>query len=125
MLEQRDVLYSLSSVSGVFLPNAAMLSVASAPVRKLRTIVSYPDGTAVKLAFDETLELQAIVTSGPTPVAVSLASHLGEQTTHSLQSGTGDRELALPTANADRVRVRRVNPHGPRWHDLSVRINSG
>lgn len=110
--------------AGVFL-SGPLHEVAAKPMRLVRTIASYPDGTMVRLAYDETLELQAIITSGPTPVSVTVWKHATPETKHTLQSGTGDRELALPATNAARVRARRVNQNCPRWNDFAFQIQTG
>src|SRR6187551_2546850 len=124
MLTQRDTLRRLAGAPGVFM-TGGVHDLAASPMRILRSIACYPDGTTVKLAYDETLELQAIVTSGLTPVAVTVWKHATPGTKHTLQSGTGNREFALPSTNAGRVRARRVSQNCPRWNDIAFQIQTG
>jgi hypothetical protein len=123
MLHQRDILRRMSGRAGMFMPGA-MHDMASQPVRILRTVYELPDGTTVKLAYDETLELQAIVTDGPTPISVTVKSHALSET-HTLASGTGPRELALPSVTADKVRAQRATQFGPRWSGIRVSVSQG
>ena len=123
MLTQRDILRRFSGRAGVFVPSP-LATMASRPIRLLRTIVIFDTGVTVSVAYDETLELSALITSGGATGAASIASTADPETTFSLGQGTGDREVSLPAVNADKLRVSRIGADGPRWSGVSIRAGS-
>jgi hypothetical protein len=125
MLTQREFLRRVASRRAGLFMLGPLHDAAARPMRMLRTLVEYEGGAKVQLAYDETLELQAVVTSGQTPVAVTIAHPDDPETTFSLQSGTGDREVALPATTAAKFRASRVNQIGARWNGVRVKINPG
>lgn len=124
MLSQRDFLRRMSGRAGVFL-SGAVHDAAALPVRLKRTVCVLEDGSSVALAYDETLELQAVLTSGPMPIAVTISDPNDPQITFSLSSGTGDREVALPATTSAKLRATRVSQLGARWNGVRMQITPG
>lgn len=124
MLTQIDVLRRMRKRTGLFMPGPRH-DLAARPMRRQRTIAILEDGTEIALAYDETLELQAVVVNGPSLVAVDIIDPSAPETTHSLASGNGERELALPNTTAAKIRAKRINAACPRWTGVAVRIRPG